>query len=89
MFTPEMLQDAHNTLVCGVIQVIFQYEGDFKKDVLSSSGWKPEHYTIERCHIANAFRVTLKRDDGREKDIYIQSSEVYSWVLELQTKVVG
>lgn len=85
MFTPESLQLAHDTLVRGVIQAIFQYEDEFKKKVLSSSGWKPEYYTIERCHIANAFRVTLKREDGREKDMYIPSTEVYSWVLELQS----
>ena len=85
MFTPESLQSAHDTLVRGVIQVIFQHEDSFKQKVLSSTGWKYEDYTLERCHLANNFRLTLRRKDGREKDMYIPSTEVYSWVLELQS----
>lgn len=88
MFTPESLQAVHDTLVYGVIRVIFQYEDDFKQKVLKSNGWHHEDYKLERCHIANAFRVTLKRDDGREKDIYIPSSEVYAWVIDMQKMVI-
>lgn len=87
MFTAESLQAAHDTLVKGVIQCIFQFPNEFKSQLLESTGWKDDCYSIERCHIANSFRVTLKHDDGREKDIYIPSTKVYSWVLELQELV--
>ena len=87
MFTAESLQAAHDTLVYGVIRVIFQFPNEFKYQVLKDIGWNNDYYTIERCHLANSFRVTLKHDDGREKDIYIPSTKVYSWVLELQELV--
>lgn len=89
MLTPEMLQEAHDTLIYGVLRVVFQYEDDFKLSLLAYSGWKGDSYKLERCHIAQSFRVTLKHDDGREKDIYIPSSKVYDWVLKLQAKVLN
>lgn len=87
MFTPEMLQQAHETTKA-VLQVIFQYEDDFKKRVLQRCGWRHDSFEIERCHAAQNFRLTLKRDDGRERDIYIPSQDVYDWFLTLQDEVM-
>ena len=86
MFTPKMLKDAHQTIKC-VIQVVFEYEYDFKHTVLADNGWNAGCYTIERCHAAQAWRFTLKHDDGREKDLYINSNDVYSWFLDKQDEV--
>lgn len=87
MFTPESLQAAHGTLVDGVIRAIFQYEEDFKQKVLKSNGWYHEDYELERCHLANSFRFTLKHFDGRERDMYIPSTDVYKWVLDTQSNI--
>lgn len=70
MITDYQLQQAHNLMRC-VIQVIFQYKDSFKKEVLGKHGWNHDEYEIERCHMAEAFRITLKHDDFREKDLYI------------------
>lgn len=82
-----MLKEAHDTLVRGVITGIFDYEDDFKDKLLKQIGWNKDSYEIERCHLATNFRLTVVHDYGREKDVYIPSTEVYDWVLELQTKL--
>ena len=46
-------------------------------------GWESDEYSIERCHMANCYRITLKHDDGREKDIYIEAADVYTWSVGL------
>lgn len=88
MFTPEMLQQTHQTMKC-VLQVIFEYEEDFKRQVLKGCGWEYDSYEIERCHMAEAFRITLKHDDFREKDLYINCNVVYDWFISNQKKVLG
>lgn len=87
MFTLKSLQEAHDTLVYGVIRVIHQYENSFKENFTGHNGWHHEHYKIERCHLSSSFRLTLKHLDGREKDIYIPSEDVYKWVLEIQSTI--
>lgn len=86
MITAKQLQEAHSIISQGVIQVIFENEDSFKKEVLSQNGWDHSEYTIERVHCAEAYRLTLKHDDFREKDVYIPSGEVYSWFMSEQDK---
>ncbi|CAM0048442.1 hypothetical protein VPHK406_0097 [Vibrio phage K406] len=79
------LKDAHQ-LVSATVRMVFDHEKLFKEDVLGgkrSVGWESEDYSIERCHAANIYRLTLKHDDGREKDIYVASAEVYTWSVGL------
>lgn len=78
------LKDAHK-LVSATIQMVFDHEDKFKEDVLGgkrSVGWESDEYNIERCHAANIYRLTLKHDDGRQKDLYIDSGDVYTWSVE-------
>lgn len=66
--------------------MVFDNGDKFKEDVLGgkrSVGWDSNEYTIERCHTANVYRLTLKHDDGRMKDLYVDSRDVYSWTVEL------
>ena len=63
-----------------MIGVIFDNECSFKTEVLTLNGWESTSYTIDRCHAALRYRLTLKHDDGREKDVYIDSNEVYGWI---------
>jgi hypothetical protein len=72
-----------------VIYIIFEHEKSFKEEVLGKHGWKHDEYSIERCHAANNWRITLKHDDYREKDLYIPSNDVLTWVLDLQDRVKG
>lgn len=65
------------------IAIIFDYEGDFKYKVLDRHGWKHDEYKIERCHSALHYRITLRHYDGREKELYINSFDVYSWLEDL------
>ncbi|AUR91541.1 hypothetical protein NVP1161O_099 [Vibrio phage 1.161.O._10N.261.48.C5] len=79
------LKDAHQ-LVSATIRMVFDHEKLFKEDVLGGKrnvGWESEGYSIERCHAANIYRLTLKHDDGREKDIYVDSSKIYGWSVGL------
>ena len=73
--------EAHK-LVSATIGTIFSDEGSFKQQVLALPvhTWNINDYTIERCHTALRYRLTLKHNDGRERDIYIDASEVYDWV---------
>ncbi|AGG57867.1 hypothetical protein VPBG_00095 [Vibrio phage helene 12B3] len=76
------LKDAHQ-LVSATVRMVFDHEKLFKEGVLGgkrSVGWESEDYSIERCHAANIYRLTLKHDDGCEKDIYVNSSEILDWV---------
>lgn len=78
------LKDAHQ-LVSATIQIIFDNEYNFKEDILGgkrSVGWGSDSYTIERCHAANMYRLTLKHDDGRMKDLYVDSRDVYTWAVK-------
>lgn len=73
--------DAHN-IISYIVQYIFDNEDAFKEDILGGKqavGWESEDYEIERCHVAKRYRVTLKHNDGREKDIYVESNDVISW----------
>ncbi|CAH9017024.1 conserved hypothetical protein [Vibrio phage 193E37-1] len=79
------LKDAHQ-LVTATIRMVFDNENLFKEQVLGGKrcvGWNSDEYSIERCHAANIYRVTLKHEDGREKDLYIESSDVYTWSVGL------
>lgn len=82
--TEEQIQEtinAHN-IVSYIVQYIFDNEDSFKEDILGGKraiGWESEDYKIERCHAAKRYRVTLKHDDGREKDIYVESDKVITW----------
>lgn len=80
-YTLKQVIEAHQ-LVSGTIQTIFDNELSFKKEVLklSSQNWKPEEYSIERCHVAKIFRTTLKHDNGRERELYIDQNEVFDWI---------
>lgn len=80
--TLEQVMDAHH-LVQAVISTIFDHEEDFKSNVLGRHGWGHEDYEIGRCHAALRYRITLKHYDGREKDLYIENSVVYSWLNDL------
>lgn len=74
--------EAHE-LVSATVRTIFDHELSFKREVLGRHGWNHEDYVIERCHAARNYRLTLKHDDGREKDLYIPSNDVLSWVESL------
>lgn len=80
-YTLKQVMEAHQ-LVSGTIQTIFDNELSFKKEVLRLPvhNWKPEEYSIERCHVAKIFRVTLKHDDCRERELYIDQNEVFDWI---------
>jgi hypothetical protein len=77
--TLQQVIEAHR-LVSATVTTIFQNEEDFKWFALAGNGWDSEEYTIERCHAALRYRLTLKHYDGREKDVYIESDAVYSWM---------
>lgn len=77
--TMEQIIEAQHVMT-GVISLIFQYEKDFINLVLDHNGWSKDECHIERCHAAMRFRITLQHDDGREKDFYIESGDVYSWI---------
>lgn len=81
MITYEKLVEARN-IQSGIIQIIFnpKYIQSFKEEVLHDVGWEHDEYDIERCHGAMVYRLTLKHDDGREKDLYIASDTVHSWL---------
>lgn len=81
MITYEKLVEARN-IQAGIIQTIFDPKciQSFKEKVLHDIGWKHNEYDIERCHGAMNYRLTLKHDDGREKDLYIDSNTVHSWL---------
>ena len=75
------IKEAHQ-MVSGTIQMVFLHEKSFKENVLSGKscvGWDSDEYSIERCHAANIYRITLRHDNGREKDIYLKSTEVCAW----------
>ncbi len=79
------VKEAHQ-LVSATIEMVFDHEDLFKEKVLGGLrcvGWNSGDYSIERCHAAMIYRITLKHDDGREKDLYIPSTDVYSWSIEL------
>ena len=79
------LKDAHQ-MVKATIEMVFLHEKSFKENVLGGKlcvGWESDEYSIERCHMANCYRITLKHDDGREKDIYIEAKDVYTWSVGL------
>lgn len=79
------LKDAHQ-MVKATIEMVSLHEKSFKENVLGGErcvGWGSDEYFVERCHAAEAYRVTLKHDDGREKDIYIESKDVYTWSVSL------
>lgn len=84
MITQQELQSAHNIISQCVIQTLFQHRDSFKKEVLGKQGWCHDEYSIERVHCANAYRITLKHEDFREKDLYIDSYDVYKWLIEDQ-----
>lgn len=89
MITQQELQQAHNIISQCVIRVIFDNEDSFKREVLKDNGWYVDDYEIERVHCANAYRITLKHIDYREKDVYINAQTVYDWFLSEQDKVLG
>ena len=79
------LKDTHQ-LVSATVQMVFDHEDKFKEDVLGgkrSVGWESDEYNIERCHAANSYRLTLKHEDGRQKDLYVDSGDVYTWAVGL------
>ena len=91
MITLEMIQQTQQTTKC-ILEVVFKYEKSFKADVLGGKrcvGWEDDEYSIEFCHAATNWRITLKHDDGREKDIFIPCGYVHSWFIKLQDKEVG
>lgn len=89
MITRQELQQAHNIISQCVIRVIFDNGDSFKREVLKDNGWYIDDYEIERVHCANAYRITLKHIDYREKDIYVPSNDVYSWFMGEQEKILG
>lgn len=81
--TLQQVKDAHN-LVAATITTIFNNEKCFIDEVLKGNGWSSDVCTIERCHAALRYRITLKHDDGREKDLYITLDSVYDWLNSLE-----
>lgn len=75
-----MIQESHR-IMKDIIQAVFEYEDEFKRGVLKNCEWDADFYTIEKCHIAQNFRITLKRVDCRTRDVYVPSYDVYDWFL--------
>lgn len=82
-FTPEQVVHAHE-LVTATITTIFNEEESFIDHCLKDNGWSSEVCTIERCHAALRYRITLLHEDGRQKDLYIECSKVYDWLDSLE-----
>lgn len=84
MVTLQEIKQAHEIISQCVIRTIFDYESTFKSTLLHRNGWEHNSYTLERVHCANSYRITLLHEDGRRKDIYLDSNDVYSWYIDLQ-----
>jgi len=82
-FTLEQIAHAHE-LVTATITTIFNNEKSFIDHCLKDNGWSSEVCTIERCHAALRYRITLLHDDGRQKELYIECSKVYDWLDSLE-----
>lgn len=82
IITPEQFTQAQETVKI-LIETIFHFE--YEKDFLNKfCKVNPEFHEIERVHMSGSvFRVTIKREDGREQDLYINSYDVYSWYTDI------
>ncbi|MCP3683616.1 MAG: hypothetical protein GY861_13095 [bacterium] len=90
MITPTEFKQSQTVVRC-ILEVVFhpQYELDFKTKVLAHNGWKHEEYQIERMHMSGYnFRLSLKHNDGREKELYIHGDDVYSWYRDLGKTII-
>lgn len=85
MITPEEFKQAQIT-TRRILEVIFNvnYEKDFRSKVLKGNGWHSDSFEVERAHMSGSvFRLLLKHEDLREKEVYVCSEEVYNWYYEL------
>lgn len=83
LFSLQQVKEAHD-LVSATITTIYNNEKSFIDTCLKGNGWSSDVCTINRCHAALRYRITLKHDDGREKDLYIDTNTVYDWLDRLE-----
>ncbi len=83
MISPDQfaqMQEAAKSL----LTVVFQYEKEFKRDILNSLRWKPEEYEVDRAHISGSvLRVEIKFEDSSTYPAFIELHKVIAWYYKM------
>ncbi|AUR86420.1 hypothetical protein NVP1084O_213 [Vibrio phage 1.084.O._10N.261.49.F5] len=67
-----------------LIQVVFQHEKEFKRDILKQIRFPADSYELERVHISGSvIRIEIKFEDYSTYNIYEELDRVIDWYYKM------